>query len=259
MNKKEYNNMFTREQQPLKYYDEFVSRFSEFFDNVFYYFKSETLIAKEVENMQDIGLLAQRLKNKLKIDFSKEGKAIERQINKIKSDFTILSQKFEKANKKHRFGHVDIVHRAIDLLNVAQVFWETYDFINGYGIFDEKEIVSKKHIKDNVVTEDIEPKNPHKRIFVNGYSYQLFERLREEIISNKKFAYADYSFIMPKMIKSGYLIEVNHLKLIRFLDKNYSTNFELKYVQFKTSEAESKKRIYSRLNKQFKPKIESVL
>lgn len=250
---------FENEQKNFQYYDEFVSRFSEFFDNVFYHFKSETLIAKDVENMHGIGLLALRLKNKLKIDFGKEGKAIERQINKIKSDFTILSQKIEKARKKHKFGHVDVIRRAEDLLNVAQVFWDTYDFVREYGIFDEKDIVLKKEIKGNDAKEIVEPKNPHKRIFVNGYSYQLFERLREEIISTKKTEYADYSFILPTMIKSDYLIETNHSKLINFLDKNYATTIGLKYNQFKTSETNAKKKTYSRLDKQFKPKIESIL
>ena len=113
--------------------------------------------------------------------------------------------------------------------------------------------------QSNEFIESIEPKNPHKRIFVNGYSFEFFERLRAEIMNNDNFIYADYSFIMQKMINDNYLVETNHLKLIRFLDKNYKTTIEKNYIQFKFSNANAKTKTYSRLNKEFKPKINSVL
>ncbi len=107
--------------------------------------------------------------------------------------------------------------------------------------------------------ESKKPNNPYKRIFVNGYAYEFFEKLRDEILNNEKHIYADYSFIMQKMINDNYLIETNHLKLIKFIDKNYNTEIGEKYIQFKYSKTLNKEKTYSRLNKEFKHKINNDL
>lgn len=164
------------------------------------------------------------------------------------------------------------------VLILKQAYSKILDTINQYNILGCEKILEMCKSKIDLIDSELklsepqqtfkepesiaskEPKNPHKRIFVNGYSYELFERLRDEIISNKKFDYADYSFIMQKMISDNYLIETNHFKLIEFLDNNYNTTFAFKgYIQFKVSVAENKKRVYSRLNKEFKHKILSIV
>jgi hypothetical protein len=155
------------------------------------------------------------------------------------------------------------------LLNIdEQIEYDYNDLINTKVLTSFKDVLysllipiekTKETLNNNETIESIEPKNPHKRIFVNGYSFEFFERLRAEIMNNDKFIYADYSFIMQKMINDNYLVETNHLKLIRFLDKNYNTTIEKNYIQFKFSNANAKTKTYSRLNKEFKPKINSVL
>lgn len=107
--------------------------------------------------------------------------------------------------------------------------------------------------------ESTEPKNPFKKIFINGFSFELFERLRDEIIVNPNHNYADYSFIMCQMINDEFLHETNHIKLIKFLDQNYNTTIGIKYNQFKFADTITKKRAYSKLKKEFKPKINSIL
>jgi hypothetical protein len=118
---------------------------------------------------------------------------------------------------------------------------------------------SKSEIEDTKATLQ-EPPNPHKRIFVNGYAYELFEKLRTKIFEiDSNSHYANYSFIMTNLIEQKYLIEKSHLELIRFLDKNYETNIEVKYFQFKRVSNTSKVKEFSTLNKEYKPKIESIL
>lgn len=103
------------------------------------------------------------------------------------------------------------------------------------------------------------PINKYPRFFVNGWAYELFERLRAEIVIQPKQNYSDYSFIFQSMIKDGYLIQTKHNELIKFIDKEYSTTIGEKYFQFNTSDSERKKKVYSRCNKEFKSKITSLL
>jgi hypothetical protein len=105
----------------------------------------------------------------------------------------------------------------------------------------------------------VPPKNPYKTIFVNGYAFQLFEKLRDEIQINPKYVFGDYSFIMRNMINDGYLLQTNHLKLIRFIDSTFGTDIEIKYDQFNIRSTDNKNKIYSRLKTEYEPKINSVL
>lgn len=110
-----------------------------------------------------------------------------------------------------------------------------------------------------IIEENKEPENPFKRIFINGYAYELFLKLKEEIAVDQKKDYSNYSFIFQSMLTDEYLLQTNHKKLIDFLDNEFKTSIGLKYNQFNTSDTLEKKKVYSRYNKHFKPKIKSLL
>ncbi|MHB8260794.1 MAG: hypothetical protein ACYDCN_06280 [Bacteroidia bacterium] len=122
-----------------------------------------------------------------------------------------------------------------------------------------KRLIKKDYSINEEKPNDIQtPTNKYPKIFLNGYAYEFFERLRSEIATNKH-NYANYSFIMQKMITADFLIQTNHSKLIQFLDKEYKTDIGKNYIQFKVSTANNKKDIYTRLFKEFQPKINSIL
>jgi hypothetical protein len=122
-----------------------------------------------------------------------------------------------------------------------------------------RRLINKNHTINEEKPNDIQtPINKFPTIFIDGYAYEFFEKLRSEIAINEN-SYANYSFIMQKMITDKFLIQTNHYKLIQFLDKEYKTDIEKKYIQFKVSTASNKKAIYERLFKEFQPKINSIL
>jgi hypothetical protein len=105
-----------------------------------------------------------------------------------------------------------------------------------------------------------EPRNPHKGIFINGYAYELFEKLRYELFElTPTEELSNYSFIMQQMIGKDYLIQTNHRKLIEFLEAEFQIKFGAKYSQFTNPTPVAKMNVFKRFNKEFQPKIKALL
>jgi hypothetical protein len=105
-----------------------------------------------------------------------------------------------------------------------------------------------------------EPKNPFKRIFVNGYAYEMFEKLRIELTEEyPKETLANYSFIMQRMKEKKYLLETNHRKLIKFIDDNFNQKIGEDYFQFTNPTPKVKTQRFKRLNNEYQSKIEALL
>jgi len=135
-------------------------------------------------------------------------------------------------------------------------------YFNFIDFLKEQQVRIDLELKDVVKPppiDEIIPVNLFPKIFINGYAYQLFEELRENIINNPKRSYSDYSFIMQKMISNEYLVNNNHRKLITFIDNQYNTNIEFKYQQFNTTDSVLKIETFRSLNNKFKAKIKSIL
>ena len=83
--------------------------------------------------------------------------------------------------------------------------------------------------------------NPYNRIFVNDYSYNLFNEL-SQTISNPL---ADYSFIYRKMINDKFIYEsVGESEFRRFLSSNYEVEID-KMKQLHICTTEIKERLYA--------------
>jgi hypothetical protein len=134
---------------------------------------------------------------------------------------------------------------------------ENKEFVeNRTSVLDE---FSKSENKE-ALSLQTEPPNPYQRIFVNGFAFELFEKLRTELIEEFPDEYvSNYSFIMQRMIEKKYLIQENHRKLIEFIDTNFNQKIGEKYSQFTNPTPKVKKRIFKRLNNEYQSKIEALL
>lgn len=105
-----------------------------------------------------------------------------------------------------------------------------------------------------------EPINPFKRIFVNGYAYEMFEKLRIELTEDfPNESLSNYSFIMQRMKEKKYLLENNHPALIKFIDDNFNQKFGENYFQFTNPTPKVKMQRFKRLNNEYQSKIEALL
>jgi hypothetical protein len=219
------------------------------------------LLAEEMQNCNDI--MFARISN------AEDALPNYRQVSFESSDLFDVRQYIDRTIKKGYNNGYDYIHspnckyqdkNKIPAQIYAQALWDYYEWLQSF-IHNEGIVLNSESIKEaeTSTTTKQEPFNPYKTIFVNGWAYELFEKLREEIIVNPQKIYAGYSFIMRSMINDNYLIQTNHLKLIKFLDNKYSTKINLKYFQFKNFESQDNKNRYSRLNKLYKDKITTVL
>ena len=136
---------------------------------------------------------------------------------------------------------------------INNLYWNFLDFLKEQLLNKDLDVEKTKSQENKI------PDNPYPRIFINGYAYLLFKELKEAIVINSNHSYADYSFIMQRMIDNDYLIQRNHVKLIEFVDEEYNTEIGKKYGQFKTSSSKFKKDTFSKLKKKFKTQINSLL
>ncbi|MBI2721959.1 MAG: hypothetical protein HYX39_07275 [Bacteroidetes bacterium] len=173
----------------------------------------------------------------------------------------------EKASiEKFRLEQIDQCNNVIahysNLLkgrSFQNIIKKTKAYLDWLNQADNRVLSEKQPQQVNSQEEVTTPVNKYPRIFVNGWAYDLFEKLRAEIISDAKQQYSDYSFIFQRMINDEYLIQTKHVKLIEFIDKEYLTTIGLKYNQFNKSTSLIKNKAYSRYNKELKSKIKSLL
>lgn len=108
--------------------------------------------------------------------------------------------------------------------------------------------------KSKSENSEVEPKNPHPKIFKNGYAWEMFLELKR--LSVDKNPLADYSFIYFKMAdkKLGAIHEtVTHPIFIKFLNENCDTDISAKKLSFK--DQIGKRKLYSTTLDKFKVNI----
>jgi len=220
------------------------------------------LIAQKLNKIIDLDSFTDKLNYDIPY-FEKLYKSYKDSLAKGKKDKT-LNEIDECYNTCHK---IIINHDTNDTgvcnnISNPNVFFYKYCFFSFSMEFNNLLHIELFNIETSINKTDAinkEPENKYPDVFIDGYAYDLFEKLREEINTNEKHNYADFSFIMQNMIKDNYLKQTNHLKLIKFLDKYYKTNIEEKYNQFNTSDSRTKNQVYKRLNNKYKAQIKTVL
>jgi hypothetical protein len=175
--------------------------------------------------------------------------------------------KLIKVNGKKAFNPTfynkcaDIIINELKEIELGESKQEADDRLKRIESMIEKQTINKSadEVKEDK-PQSKEPENLFKRIFVNGYAYEMFEKLRIGLSEGFPDEYvSNYSFIMQSMIKKNYLIETNHRKLIEFIDNNFNQEIGKKYFQFTNPTPKVKIQIFKRLNNEYQSKIEALL
>jgi hypothetical protein len=175
--------------------------------------------------------------------------------------------KLIKVNGKKAFNPTfynkcaDIIINELKEIELGESRQEADDRLKRIESMIEKQTINKNadDVEENKAQLK-EPENPFKRIFVNGYAYEMFEKLRIELTEEfPNVPLSNYSFIMQRMKEKKYLLENNHRKLIKFIDDNFNQKIGEDYFQFTNPTPKVKMQRFKRLNNEYQSKIEALL
>lgn len=169
----------------------------------------------------------------------------------IENDLKKLSNRHYALIEKYKLNHAD-------KMPSYRAFFDTMQYLYDHliNLFDEINSQPLQSIKEPKSIESNEPENPYPTIFVNGYAYQMFLKLKELTVK-KVTELADYAFIFHSMKTEKFIDkDTKHKKFIEFLNDNHST--DISAIKFTFKKQDYKEPTYSSILNQYKPLILSV-